>query len=55
MSWTGSGWKEGFLRRKFEVLARNLARHVSRVMANISLEFLGYLSTIYVACGIEVK
>ena len=53
--WRGSVRKEGFLQRKFEVSAGNLGTRVSRVMANISLEVLSYLSTIYMEFGIEVK
>lgn len=53
--WGGNLWKEGFLQRKFEVSAGNLGSHVSKVMANISLEVLSYFSTIYVEFGIEIK
>lgn len=51
----GNVGKEGFLPRKFDVSARNLGCHVSKMMANISFEVLSYLSTIYMEFGMEIK
>lgn len=51
----GNVGKEGFLQRKFDMSAGNLESRVSKMMANISLEVLSYLSTIYMEFGMEIK